>query len=244
MGTRGTDVAREAAALVLLNDNFSAIVDTIGAGRRIFDNLRKAFAFLVATHLPIVGMALIPVALGLPLVLLPVHIMFLELIIAPVCSIVFEMEEADANTMARPPRLPREPLFNRATVMLGIAQGCALLVAVLFAYFWSMRQFADSDLARTMAFTTLAAANLALIVANRARAGSLLATLLKSNRAFWWVTLMMLSMLATALYVPAVRNLFMFKLPNAGGFTVCALAIMAALLGFEVIRRLLAKRLD
>ena len=116
MGERGTDVAREAAALVLLDDDFTSIVRAVRLGRRIFDNLRKAMAFLLAVHVPIAGLAVLPVLLGWPLILLPVHIVFLELIIDPACSIVFESEPEDRNVMRRPPRPFGEPLFDRRTV--------------------------------------------------------------------------------------------------------------------------------
>ena len=113
MGQRGTDVARESAALVLLDDDFSSIVKAVKLGRRIFDNLRKAMSYLVAIHIPIAGMSLIPVLFKLPLVLLPIHVAFLHLIIDPACSIVLEAEPAEENVMKRPPRNPKEPLFGR-----------------------------------------------------------------------------------------------------------------------------------
>ena len=113
MGGRGTDVAREAAALVLLDDDFASIVQAVRMGRRIFDNLQKAMTYIVAVHVPIAGMSLVPVLLGWPLVLLPVHILFLELVIDPACSVVFEAEPEEADVMRRPPRSPHEPLFGR-----------------------------------------------------------------------------------------------------------------------------------
>lgn len=243
MGERGTDVAREAASLVLLKDNFASIVETIRAGRRIFDNLRKAFSFLVAAHIPIVGMALIPVGLGMPLVLLPVHIMFLELLIDPVCSIVFEMEAADAKTMLRPPRPPNERLFDRITLMLGIAQGLVLLAVVLGIYLWSLWQSADANTARTVAFVTLVAANIGLIVANRARAVSLIKILMKRNSAFWIIAGATLSFLMAAVYLAPLHSIFKFTPLDSTGLNACALAVLTALLGFEVIRRVTRRHL-
>jgi P-type Ca2+ transporter type 2C len=116
MGQRGTDVARESAALVLLDDDFSSIVQAVKLGRRVFDNLRKAMAYLLAIHIPIAGMSLIPVLFKLPLVLLPIHVAFLHLIIDPACTIVLEAEPAESTVMQRPPRNPQEPLFGRKTV--------------------------------------------------------------------------------------------------------------------------------
>ena len=123
MGGRGTDVAREASALVLLDDDFSSIVQAVRMGRRIFDNLKKAIAYIFAVHVPIAGMSLIPVLFRWPLVLLPVHIVFLELIIDPACSVVFEAEPEEADVMNRPPRRPDAPLFGQRTVILSLLQG-------------------------------------------------------------------------------------------------------------------------
>ena len=116
MGERGTDVARESAALVLLDDDFSSIVAAVRLGRRIFDNIKKAIGYIFAIHVPIAGMSLIPVLFKWPLMLMPVHILFLELIIDPACSTIFEAEPEEANVMNRPPRNPKEPLFSRRTV--------------------------------------------------------------------------------------------------------------------------------
>src|SRR5580765_4637910 len=113
MGGRGTDVAREAASLVLLDDDFSSIVQAVRMGRRIFDHLQKAMTYIVAVHVPIAGMSLLPVLFGWPLALLPVHILFLELVIDPACSVVFEAEAEEADVMHRPPRKGGEPLFGR-----------------------------------------------------------------------------------------------------------------------------------
>ncbi|MCJ7444379.1 MAG: HAD-IC family P-type ATPase [Methanotrichaceae archaeon] len=134
MGGRGTDVARESASLVLLDDAFSSIVKAVRQGRRIFDNLKKAMAYILAIHVPIAGLSLIPVLMQWPLVLLPVHIAFLELIIDPACSIVFEAEPEEADVMKRPPRDPKKPIFNRRTVGLSLLQGVAVLVVVLIVY--------------------------------------------------------------------------------------------------------------
>src|SRR5215510_12191124 len=116
MGGRGTDVAREAASLVLLDDDFSSIVDAVRLGRRIYENLKKAMTYVFAIHIPIAGMSLLPVLFGLPLVLMPLHIVFLELVIDPACSVAFESEPADPNIMKRPPRNPRSRMFAPKTV--------------------------------------------------------------------------------------------------------------------------------
>jgi len=167
MGERGTDVARESAALVLLNDDFSSIVQAVKLGRRIFDNLRKAMAYLVAVHIPIAGMSLIPVLFKLPLVLLPIHIAFLHLIIDPACSIVLEAEPAEPNTMKRPPRNPKEPLFGRKTINLALLQGLGSLAIVLVIFGISVYRRQGEVDTRTLTFTTLILANLGLILSER-----------------------------------------------------------------------------
>ena len=134
MGKRGTDVAREAAALVLLDDDFSSIVQAVRLGRRIYDNIRKALTYVFAIHIPIAGIALLPLLFGWPLVLLPVHIVFLELIIDPASSIVFEAEPEAPSVMKRPPRNPREPMFGKRALLMGLLQGIGVLAMVLAVF--------------------------------------------------------------------------------------------------------------
>ena len=169
MGGRGTDVAREAAALVLLDDDFSSIVTAVRLGRRVFDNLRKAFAFVIAVHIPIVGMSVVPVVLGWPLLLLPVHILFLQLIIDPSCSIVFEAEPEGPDTMQRPPRPRDASLLDRATVLLGCVQGAVVLAALLVVYGVALKRGQSTEEARALAFTVMVFASLSLIIASRSR---------------------------------------------------------------------------
>ncbi len=167
MGERGTDVAREAAALVLLDDDFSSIEGAVKMGRRIFDNLKKAMAYIVAVHVPIAGMSLIPVLLKMDLVLMPVHIAFLELIIDPACSVVFEAEPEEDDVMRRPPRSPEEPLFGRRTLLISLLQGLSVLIFVGLVFGFSHWRGQSDAEARALAFTTLVISNLALILTNR-----------------------------------------------------------------------------
>ncbi|MCC3569761.1 MAG: HAD-IC family P-type ATPase [Microcoleus sp. PH2017_29_MFU_D_A] len=167
MGERGTDVARESAALVLLDDDFSSIVQAVKLGRRIFDNLRKAMSYLIAIHIPIAGMSLIPVLFKLPLVLLPVHVAFLHLIIDPACSIVLEAEPAEATVMQRPPRNPKEPLFGKKTLSLAVLQGGGILAIVLAIFAIALYRRQGEFDARALTFTTLILANLGLILSSR-----------------------------------------------------------------------------
>jgi len=236
MGGRGTDVAREAAGLVLLDDDFSSIVVAIRLGRRIFDNLRKAMAYIFAIHVPIAGLSLIPVLLGWPLILLPIHIVLMELIIDPSCSTVFEAEQEEANVMARPPRSAQESLFNGPTVWWSLIQGvCALAVSLLvFAVGRLVTQHGDA--ARTMAFTTLMVANLALIITNVSWTRSLFATLRSSNRPMWWVIGGVVLFVGVMLYVPFFSKLLSLMRMSTGEILVCILAGLVSVLWFEVVK--------
>ncbi len=210
MGGRGTDVAREAAALVLLDDNFASIVQAVRTGRRIFDNLRKAMTFILAVHIPIAGMSLLPILLKLPLTLLPIHIVFLELIIDPACSVAFEMEAEEADTMRRTPRRLSEPLFGRQMILTGLIQGLGILTIVMGVYVLILSQGSGELEARMISFSTLVLADLGLIFSNRSRTRSILATLRTPNPALWWITGFTLVFLALAVLVPFLRELFSF----------------------------------
>ncbi len=236
MGERGTDVAREAAALVLLNDDFSSIVQAVKMGRRIYDNLKKAMAYLVAVHVPIAGISLAPVLLGLPLVLLPAHIVFLELIIDPACSIVFETEAAERDVMRRPPRRLSDPLFNRRTVGLSLLQGLGAFAIVLAAYVVSLRSGGSEAEARALAFTTLVLANLALILSSRSWSRSIFTTLRAKNAALWWVVFGALALLALTLSVPSLQSLFRFAPPRWEDLLAAIIGAILSAAWFELLK--------
>jgi Ca2+-transporting ATPase len=233
MGARGTDVAREAADLVLLDDDFSSIVQTVKLGRRIFDNIKKAMAYTIAVHVPIAGMSLLPVVFGWPLVLLPVHIVFLELIIDPACSIVFEMEREEEDVMRRPPRNPREALFSRRTLTISLLQGIGVLVIVLAVFSIALQRGQGELDARALTFTTLIIANLGLIFANRSWSRLILATLRTPNKALWWVSGGALSFLGLVLYTPFLRSLFHVTRLHPIDLFICLAAGIFSILWFE-----------
>jgi Ca2+-transporting ATPase len=210
MGGRGTDVAREAASLVLLDDNFASIVQAVRMGRRIFDNLKKAMTFIFSVHIPIAGMSLIPVLFKWPLALLPVHIVFLELIIDPACSVVFEMETDEAGIMNRPPRKLNEPLFGWRMILTGLVQGLGVLGVVLAVYTYVLSHGYGENEARMISFATMVIANLGLIFANRSWTRSILTTIHIPNPALWWVTGGTLFFLILTLTIPFLRSMFSF----------------------------------
>ena len=236
MGARGTDVAREASSLVLLDDDFSSIVRAVRIGRAIFDNLRKAMSYILAVHIPIAGLSLIPLLLGWPPVFEPVHIVFLEMIINPACSIAFEAEPAERDVMQRPPRSPREPLFGRHRLALSLLQGVTLLFASLGVLGYALHAGAAEGAARAMAFSTLVLGNLGLILVNRSWRHTLPALLRTRNPALWWVAGGAALFLAIALTVPPVQAIFHFS-PIAGDqAALCLVAGMASALWFELLK--------
>lgn len=231
MGQRGTDVAREASSLVLLQDDFGAIVQGLRLGRRILDNVRKAMVFILAVHVPIAGLALLPLLLGTPPMFTPIHIAFLELLIDPVCSIVFESEPDEDDVMARPPRDPAAPVLSGGLLGLGLLQGGAALAATAALYLAGLRLGWGPDLVRAAVFSALVACLVALILANRSFSAPWWASMRRPNRALWGVLAATAAMLAAALGLPALRELFRFALPDAtalgAAFGLGALLLLA-----------------
>jgi Ca2+-transporting ATPase len=209
MGGRGTDVARESASMVLLQDDFESIVAAIALGRRIFANLRKAMAYILAIHVPIAGLALLPLLMGLPPLFFPVHIVFLEMFIDPVCSIVFEAESEEADAMRRPPRPPNEPMFAGARLYLSIVQGAVVLALALGIYAYAVAQL-GAEAARAIAFVALVAGNVGLVLVNRSWYVSAVATLRRRNAALWIVVSVTTCVLVLLLNWSAARELFRF----------------------------------
>jgi Ca2+-transporting ATPase len=238
MGGRGTDVAREAAALVLLDDDFSSIVEAIKVGRRIFDNLRKAVGFLVSAHIPIVGLSMVPVLLGWPLILMPIHILFLQLIIDPACSLVFEAEPEEKDIMRRPPRAAEVSLFEPALLLRSAAQGVILLVVLLGIFAVALHSAHGAEHARAQTFTSLIIASLGLILANRSWSGSLLGGLRTRNVALLWVMTGALVFLMLALNVPILREAFRFAPLHGDAFAVPVAVGLFSFVAFRVMNSL------
>ena len=233
MGGRGTDVAREASSLVLLDDNFISIVAAVRLGRRIFDNLKKAMAYIFSIHVPIAGMSLIPVLFNMPLVLLPVHIVFLELIIDPACSVVFESEKEERNVMNRPPRKKDEGIFTRRTLVLSLLQGFVVLAVVLVIYWSALSRGLDESEVRALTFATIVVANLCLILTNRSWSDTIITSLRTPNRALAWVFPGTIICLLLVLYIPLLQDLFQFGTISPADLIACILAGGVSVLWFE-----------
>jgi len=237
MGGRGTDVAREASALVLLDDDFGSIVKTIRLGRRIYDNLRKAIEYIVAVHIPIAGLALLPLLLGLPLMLTPILIAFLEMVIDPACSVVFEAEEAEDDVMQRPPRDPTTPLLLPKRIWWATLQGLIVLVVLAGVLVSAARMGVPEPDLRALVFTSLVLMNIGLILVNRSFNASLVRAFLRPNRSLWILLSGVSAVLAMALYWPPVTRLFRFGQLHWDDIAVSAAASIAGLFVLEAVKQ-------
>lgn len=235
MGARGTDVARESAALVITDDDFASIAGGIRQGRGIFDNLRKAMSYIIAVHVPIFGMSLIPVFVAdWPLVLLPVQIAFLELIIDPACSVVFESEEIDGAIMDQPPRGLGEPMFARRVLAIAALQGASMLLVVLGVYLWTVLGERPDDVVRSVTFATLVIGNLALILVNRSwRLSTWKALRQRRNPTLKWILGIAGTLLVVLLNVPGFRSAFSFGAMRPTEWIVAPVAGFLGVAWFE-----------
>jgi Ca2+-transporting ATPase len=236
MGGRGTDVAREASSIVLLDDDFGSIVTAIRLGRRIYDNLRKAMTFIVAVHVPIAGLALLPLLLGLPIIFSPIHIAFLELVIDPVCSLVFEAEEEEEEIMRRPPRSPTEPLLPLPLIGWGALQG-ALAFAMAGAMFvFALKNGMPEDEVRALTFVSLIFGIFSLILVNRSFSSSLKLALVRPNLALFSILLGVCATIGLCLSVPALRELFRFGVLHLNDLAVTIGSALLILFALELLK--------
>ena len=238
MGERGTDVAREAAALVLLDDSFASIVAAIRQGRRIYDNVTRATRFVFAVHVPVIALALVPALLHWPMLMLPVNIMLLELLIDPACSIVFESEPESADIMRRPPRAPSASPFARANLRHAILQGLGLAIILLLGYGGLLGRGGDVAQSRTAVFMALVLGVFLLTLANRDRSRPLLAGLTAGNP---WLARMaagVLVMLSAVVGIPFLRAVMKLALPDPATLGACLLMLAATIAWLDTLRRL------
>lgn len=235
MGQRGTDVAREAAGLVLMDGDFSRIVDGVRQGRHIDDNLRKAIAYILAIHVPIAGLAFLPLLLGTPVLLLPAHVVLTEMVIDPLCSFAFEGIPAARDLMERPPRPRQDHAFRWRTVRVGLAAGAVLLSAVLAVWLAALDRGLGAAPARTLAILALTAGNLALVWVLARPAG---ARGVVAGRPLWAVTGFSVLVLMAGVAWPAARELLQFGLPPTGALVGApVLGALAGALGGWVVAR-------
>lgn len=238
MGGRGTDVAREAADLVVVDDDFTSITAGIRQGRGIFANLRKALTYIVAVHVPIVGMSLIPVMVAdWPIVLMPVEVALLQFIIDPACSISFEAEPVDPRVMDEPPRLLESSMFGRAELLLALAQGLVVLAVVFGAYLWSMGSGKPDDVVRSFTFVTLVSGNAALILVNRSRHVSVWETVVRRrNPALLLFLSLGLAVITVLMVVPWLREALKLGELTPGEWLLAVALGLLAVVWFEVLK--------
>ncbi len=226
MGQRGTDVAREAADIVLLDDRFVSIIGGVRLGRRIFANLRKALTYVTAIHVPIAGLALLPILMGLPPILYPMHVILLELVIDPVCSLVFEGEPSERHAMEKPPRPATEPLFGTSQIVLGFVQGAVVLGAVFGVYAWALNAGIPETQARAAAFVALVLGNLVLAFADAAEPGT--AVFDRRRLAFWGIGAGAAVIVTLVIYVPPLATILRVSPPSLSWLaTALTIAVLA-----------------
>ena len=244
MGRKGTDVAREASSLVLMDDNFSSIVGAIRMGRRIFDNLQKSFGYIFAIHVPIAGLSLLPILVSnLPIILWPVHIVFLELIIDPACSIIFEAEREESNVMNRPPKKLNEPFFGSRKILFSCLQGVGILAVTAAIYFECLYLGFDINQVRAMTFTTLIISNVAVILTNRSWNDNIFKIIATPNKAVIWVVGGAIFFLSLILNIPFFLDLFQFSKLSLTNIIICIGAGLTTIIWFEVYKLFKRKKL-
>lgn len=245
MGNKGTDVAREASSLVLLDDNFASIVSGIRAGRRIFDNLQKAMSYVLAIHIPIIGLAFLPsFIVSLPILLMPLHIVFMELIIDPVCSIAFESEQEEKGIMNRKPRDPEDKFFGGKRIMRSVLQGAILLAMVMIVYFFSISEGHSEGEVRAITFTSLILGNIFLIVTDLSRTKNFISVLLEKNSTILLILAIALILLFLIITVPSLQVVFSFEFPGYRHFIPPLVGAFSMLMVFEIAKLVRVKKAE
>jgi Ca2+-transporting ATPase len=240
MGRRGTEVARQAASLVLVDDDLGSMVTAIAQGRRIYQNLQKAISYIVSIHLPIILTVTVPLLAGWKFANLlgPVHIIFLELVMGPTCSIAFENEPAEAGQMLSAPRPRGATFLGGRELGRSLAQGLGIAAAVLGVYYAAMRLGRPVGEVRTLVFATLVGSNIVLTLVNRSFTQSVWRTLGVPNRLLWLMLGLTLALLLVALWVPAARGLFGFVPVPLAELGWCGLAALLGAGGLEIYKLL------
>lgn len=238
MGLKGTDIAREASSLVLLDDNFASIVHAIRTGRKIYDNLQKAMSYIMAIHIPIIGLVLLPAFFpALPILLMPLHIVFMELIIDPVCSVAFESEQEEKAVMSRPPRQTNERFFGWNKIVYSLFQGLLLLAIVLGVYFLSIDEGHKPEEVRAIAFSALITGNIFLILTTLSKTRSFVSVITEKNKALILITTSAVIMLLCTITVPTLQKLFSFQFPGFSHFIISILGALIMLVILEIIKK-------
>jgi Ca2+-transporting ATPase len=239
MGKRGTDVAREAADIVLINDDFGQIVGAVRLGRRIFDNLRKVIIYIAAVHVPIAGLGFLPIVFGLPAAIWPLHVVIMEMVVDSMCSLAFEDTPAEPDVMRRPPRSRDVSVAGVPQILLGLAQGSVVLAGAFGIYAMSLAGGTDEDVARTMALLVAILGDLALVLSNASQQSVFHHWRLPAPQPlFAPIAGIAVGLLTLAIAVPALREIFQFGAPSLEQFGLVAIVVIVAFVLLELLKLL------
>jgi Ca2+-transporting ATPase len=238
MGTKGTEIAKQAASLILINNDLAKMVDAVAAGRRIYANLKKAVQYIISIHIPVILTVFIPLLLGwiYPNIFSPVHIIFLELVMGPTCSIVYENEPIEKDSMCKPPRPFTTTFFKSRELITSIIQGLAITLGVLLVYQIAVAQHGNEALTRTMVFTTLITANIVLTLVNRSFYYALTITLRYNNNMMFWMVAITTSILALLLFVPPLTKFFEFEALSSKQIFTSLVIGMSSVIWYEAVK--------
>lgn len=240
MGKKGTAIAKNAASLILVEDDLSKMVEAVAAGRKIYVNLKKAIRYIISIHIPIILIIFIPLALGwlYPNILSPLHVILLELVMGPTCSILYENEPAENDIMQKPPRSLQAAFFNAKEIMISLFQGIMITLGVLLVYQWSVYGNLGEAATRSMVFLTLITANVLLTLVNRSFHYSLLVTLRYKNAMVAIIISITILLVILLFAIPFLRSLFDFELISFFQSAVCLTIGTLSVLWFEGVKYL------
>lgn len=238
MGKKGTEIAKQAASLILIEDDLAKMVDAVAMGRKIYANLKKAIQYIISIHIPIVLTVFIPLALGwiYPNIFTPVHVIFLELIMGPTCSIIYENEPIETNSMLQPPRTFSNSFFNWKELTISLIQGLAITIGILLIYQYSIEQDCSLSKTRTMVFSTLVFANIFLTLVNRSFYYSIFTTIQYKNKLVWGIVLTTVILLISLIYIPFLAEFFEFKSIDINTLVICFVVGGISVLWFEILK--------
>jgi Ca2+-transporting ATPase len=244
MGKKGTEIARQAADLILTDDNMERMVAAIREGRKIFSNLKKAVRYIISIHIPIILTASLPVIFGwaYPNIFTPIHVIFMELIMGPTCSIFFEKEPVEDNIMQQLPRDRNAGLFTRKEMLLSVVQGILIAAGAMTLYYYFMQQGASLEQTRTIVFTTLVLSNVFLTYANRSFTETILQTSRYKNRLAPVIAVASLLFLVLLHRVALIRDLFQLDVINTRQVWICMVVAFASVMWFEIYKAILFKQ--
>jgi Ca2+-transporting ATPase len=244
MGKRGTEIAKQAANLILINDDFSKMTDAIAMGRKIYINLKKAIQYIISIHIGIILIVFIPLALGwiYPTIFSPVHVIFLEIIMGPTCSIIFENEPMERNLMELKPRPLRNTFFNFKEITMSVVQGLGITLGLLFMYQYGLYNYYSESVIRTIVFLTLIGSNIFLTLSNRSFYYSIFTTLAYKNNLVLLIVGITVLMTSMLLFVPSLRRFFEFEMITFLDLISCILVSATGVFWIEIYKFIKRKR--